>query len=369
MKRIFLSIILVLNASLAAFPDVRFAVLLPFEEQSERGARMVEFYRGILMAVDSVRNTGVSVEVCAASTTGSISQLQQILAQPGMDTMDFIIGPADQGLCLTVSQFCSSHGIRHVMPFSLPGAGIAGKPRYYQVTAPWRQMQEYAVERLVQYYGAANYLYLSTGIADERGAGLVNTLRQELQRQQLRSLTCDLTDGGISFPGLLSAQHRNVIYTDNTSPQAMDMLFALLERNRHLAQTYNIEVLGFPEWKNLASQYLQNFYQWNTTIYTPYFRNPLNALTAQFDRKYQENFNTEMMGTFPRYGMMGFDIAYYFLHGIATLGDELESSGSLMQLQPCQHPLIFRQSSPDNGFVNAAVLLVNYSRDHNITVR
>lgn len=368
-KRFILSILVVLFASFEAYPDIRLAVLLPFQEQGERATRMVEFYRGILMAVDSVRSQNVNVDVYAYNTTGSISQLQEILSQPDMDRMDFIIGPADQGLCLPLSQFCQQHGIRHIMPFSLPGAGLAGRPRYYQVSAPWRQVQSYAAERLIQYYGNANYVYVNTSMADERGAGFVNTLRQGLQNEKFRSVTYNLSDGESALSDVLSHEHRNVLYLDNTSIKAMDQLFEMLDRWQALSQGFQVEVLGFPEWKNVVSQYLQQYYRWNTTIYTPYYRNPLSSHTAEIDKQYSANFNQEMFATFPRYALMGFDIAYYFLHGYATLGEELESRGSELQYRPYQHPMIFRQTTPEDGLVNSAVLLVNYNKNHNIVVR
>ena len=48
--------------------SVRMGVLLPFKEKTPRGAKMVEFYQGMLMAVDSLKHEDISIDVQALHT-------------------------------------------------------------------------------------------------------------------------------------------------------------------------------------------------------------------------------------------------------------------------------------------------------------
>ena len=45
--------------------NIRIGVILPFEEKDERAKKMVEFYQGFLMAADSIRKEGLSMDIYA----------------------------------------------------------------------------------------------------------------------------------------------------------------------------------------------------------------------------------------------------------------------------------------------------------------
>ena len=60
---------------------VRVGVVLPLKEKSSRGAKMVEFYQGLLMAVDSVKRQGCSVEVTAVHSGTSHAAMDSLLVK------------------------------------------------------------------------------------------------------------------------------------------------------------------------------------------------------------------------------------------------------------------------------------------------
>ena len=73
-----------------------------------------------------------------------------------------------------------------------------------------------------------------------------------------------------------------------------------------------------------------------------------------------------MGNTYPRYGTLGFDVAYYFLMGLATFGEEMESNLNSIRIQPLQTPFSFTRSDNESGFVNNFVELVHYTTGQNI---
>ena len=66
------------------------------------------------------------------------------------------------------------------------------------------------------------------------------------------------------------------------------------------------------------------------------------------------------------YGMMGFDMGYYFLRGLSRYGDFFEQRQGEMQLQPVQHPFRFVGGSGDEGYTNRAIQLVHYTPDQKV---
>ncbi|KAA6310395.1 hypothetical protein EZS27_038294, partial [termite gut metagenome] len=71
---------------------VKAAIILPFSEVESR-TRMVEYYEGFLMAVDSLKRTGVSVDLYVYDSGGQNASILSILQQKEMVDMDVIFGP------------------------------------------------------------------------------------------------------------------------------------------------------------------------------------------------------------------------------------------------------------------------------------
>lgn len=70
--------------------------MLPFTASGsikpEEQTRMVEYYEGFLIAVDSLKRQGVSVDLYTYDTKGSTNVISSILNKPEMKNMDIIFG-------------------------------------------------------------------------------------------------------------------------------------------------------------------------------------------------------------------------------------------------------------------------------------
>ena len=78
-------------------------------------------------------------------------------------------------------------------------------------------------------------------------------------------------------------------------------------------------------------------------------------------------FHTPMSATFPRYALMGFDVAYYFLRGLSLYGSgRLQENLPKIPSLPYQHPLFFEQTQEGDGYVNSFVQLIHYTPNQTI---
>ena len=72
--------------------EVRVGILLPLHDVDGDGRRMVEFYRGILLAVDDLKKEGISVDIHAWNVNID-ADIRQTLLKDGADKCDLIFGP------------------------------------------------------------------------------------------------------------------------------------------------------------------------------------------------------------------------------------------------------------------------------------
>ena len=97
---------------------IRLGVMLPLHDINGDGKRMVEYYRGVLMACDSIKKLGVSVDIHAwnAAEDGDI---HQILRDENAAKCDLIIGPLYSKQMEAISAFVEKHKIKLLIPFSI----------------------------------------------------------------------------------------------------------------------------------------------------------------------------------------------------------------------------------------------------------
>ena len=71
---------------------IRLGVMLPLHDVNGDGRRMVEYYRGVLMACDSLKKLGISVDVHAWNTPDD-EDIAPVLRDKAAQQCDLIIGP------------------------------------------------------------------------------------------------------------------------------------------------------------------------------------------------------------------------------------------------------------------------------------
>jgi ABC-type branched-subunit amino acid transport system substrate-binding protein len=106
-------------------PAYNVAVLFPFmlkELNTEGSSRpnqfVLDMYEGIRIAVDSLKKTGVSINLFAYDTEKEISKLTSLLELPELAGMDLIIGPVYPSHIPLVSEFAAKNQILVVNPVS-----------------------------------------------------------------------------------------------------------------------------------------------------------------------------------------------------------------------------------------------------------
>ena len=351
-----------------SYSTIRLAVLLPLEENSDRGAKFVEFYQGLLMAADSVKRQGINVDIYAFHTGSTAQEMQSLLKNNDLTQMNVIIGPADQAQTPSLITYCTDHNIRLVLPFSAPNTDTAGHPLLYLTTPTSSLTQQGASMLISKKFDNNNFVILETEKADDRGANMIAVLRQELGHKGISPRTMSIDGDDFAIESSLNQFKTNCIVPDNTSIKTLNVFFAKLRNFQQNHIQYKISMIGYPEWQTYTGTLLKDFYTYDTYIYSSYYRNPLQERTSTFERNFMNNFKRPMIVSYPRYGMMGFDLGYYFMNGLARLGDTFEEHQGELQYFPFQHTFNFQRNGEGNAFLNRAVILIHYKPEQEIEI-
>ena len=90
---------------------------------------------------------------------------------------------------------------------------------------------------------------------------------------------------------------------------------------------FDMHLFGYPEWQTYTQDFPWQifFMSWDTYFYSSFYTNNLFSGCHQFSPKsYRRWYSKDMSNTYPKYGMLGFDVGYFFLKGLSQQGNKLE---------------------------------------------
>ena len=342
--------------------SVRMGVVLPLKEKTARGAKMVEFYRGLLMAVDSLKRDGLSVDVQAVHSGSTASEMDQLLFSQQLHDCDIVFGPLDAAQLPALADYCDLHGTHLVVPFSNESVQLTAHPRYYIVNAPRATIQQEAIWYIQSLFIDYNIILVECNDSNEEGKAFGELLRDVLSEQGIAVRPLNINSDDVAIQQAFNAQRKNLIILNSSNIKALNQIIPKLKKFKQAYPDYQLSLFGFPSWQTYTSQVLSDFYLLDTYVFTTFYRNPLARRSEEIDQQFTNWFHTPMASTFPRYALMGFDLGCFFLRGFSIFGnDRLAQNIQQVPARPYQHPLFFEQAGEDNGYVNTFVQLIHYT--------
>lgn len=341
--------------------QVRVGVVLPLKERSSRGAKMVEFYQGLLMAVDSLKHLGCSIDVTAVHSGSSAAAMDSLLVNAPLGNCHVIFGPLDVAQLPALADYCDLRGIRLVVPFSSLATQVTGHQLHYLVNAPRHSVQQQAAWFAQAIFPDDNFIVLESGEKNDEGAMLVEKVRMALDGRNMYVKQFSLQVNDSVFSEALETDRMNVLLINSSSQSALSALLTRLRPFAAQHPQYRFSLFGYPAWQTYANQVLGDLYRFDTYIYTSFYRDPNDKRVAAFEQRFKSNFGRSMSPTFPRYGLFGFDLGYYFMYGIGKYGDLLEANLAAIPNEPFQNPLDFQSKTVADGYINNFVQLIHYA--------
>lgn len=349
--------------------ELKVGVVLPLKEASQRGQKMVEFYQGLLMAVDSIRKSGVSVDVVAAHSGSTEADLHTMLHNNDLSDRDVVFGPLDGALLPILSDYCNRHDIRLVVPFTPNMNALRHNPKLYIITAPRAQVQAQAVDMVSEQFSNSHFVFVNAKEQNEEGQAMETQLRTVLSNHGAFMRSVDIDAEMRHYEMAFNPLRHNVVVVNSSSMRAANSLLFHLHEYQKQHPECRFVLLGYPTWQTFNSTMMNDFHNFDTYIYTTFFRNPNAPSTHRFDHNYQHWFKQPMQNTFPRWGMMGFDAGWFFLRGLSLYGNLFDNYIATVPSQPFQSPMQFALiDNNGSGFLNIFVELVHYTKNQTIEV-
>ena len=341
---------------------IRVGVMLPLHNINGDGKRMIEYYRGILMACDSLKQSGISVDIHAWNAAED-ADIIQILHDNDAARCDIIFGPLYSRQMQAMSDFVQRNDIRLVIPFSINAPQLLTNPNIFQIWQSPTNVTNSSIDRYLENFKDYHPVFIDYNDSTSKKFTFTSGIRRQLDNRGIVYNITNLKSSEEQFSKAFSRTQKNIVILNTGRSQELGVAFAKLNGMLLKEPTLEISMFGYTEWLSYTRTHLENFYKYDTYIPSAFHYNPLTPQTQRLEQKYRWNFHSDMQHALPRFALTGFDHAFFFLKGLHKYGKSFNGAAGMFGYPPVQTPLMFERLG-NGGFQNRSVSLVHYTTDH-----
>ena len=299
--------------------ELSVAVVLPFmlkeETPSKSAQRYTEFYKGFLIAVDSMRHNGVPVKVTAYDTEGSTAKVRQLTSDSTLKAHRMIIAPDSSDQLAILGEFGRDNGIKVLNAFIVRDECYQTNPAVMQGNIPSQRMIDKAAEAIAGRlaYSTPVFVSLADG-ANADKSDFISALKSRIESKGIewKTITAEAKLTPADLKSLKSDGNYTFIPLSARQSDLNRIMPAVIEW-RDEAGLPMVKFVGYPEWVTFRGETLQNMHNLNTTVYSRFFVDDDNVRTRRMEDRFKGWYGAGMENAIPRQGLLGFDTGMFVL--------------------------------------------------------
>lgn len=344
---------------------VRVGVMLPFLDHSSEGTRMVEYYRGVRAALDTLSKEGIKTEVNLWNINKD-SVLTKVLAHnPSIAKQNIILGPLYTSQVHTLAEFCRKNNVALVMPFSIDADDATTNPNVFQIYQSDSQLAGRSIGAFIERFTKTHRpIFVNTNTPQDGKYAFTKALRETLQSRGIKEELTDINTPLREFAKHFSQTQPNVIILNSAAYKPLERLFEKLDSLKKIDPSLIISTYGYNEWFIYQPNLEKDYFKYNVHIPTTYYFSRTSDRVEDFERDYKNRYGQGMNpDCLPRMALLGYDHTMYFVRGISKygrsyVGNEKQNTG----FKPLQSRLEFKRLGK-GGYQNTNFQIIRFKTD------
>jgi LysM repeat protein len=336
-----------------------------FYQDSEN---FIQFYEGVLLAVDSMQKAGMRIRLNVYDTERSPESIRKYIYDTGFLKTDLIIGPVYPSIQKEIATIALKNRIPFVSPLSSNSALLQSNQYYYQVNPTRDFLADKTADLIAEEYFNSNFIVFRTGAdADGQIEKVIGRVREKLFNSgywgRPDGFTFNIYDfereGPFGFSRILTYEKENVIFVPTNNEGDLSIALSNID---NLSDEYPITLIGFNWYQKFNSINIEHFHNLQLKFIAPYWIDYEDTATVRFIKKFKDHYYTEP----DNFGIQGYDVAFYFLNAIKRYGTDFNKCLPYMSVKLVQGDYQFEKKARFGGFMNHGVSLISYENDYDI---
>ncbi len=354
------------NTSGYKHPNINVLLVLPFHKNNfkvpadydfddasnYRTFPFIEFYEGILLAVDTLRKCGLNINLKVADSNDSLTVKSYL--DKGWKP-DLFIGSSNTKVFSFVYRW-RNENLTFIDPFKTKRQIFSN--RFFKVV-PSSESQMNYLKSFVLSLDSVNLIIPESEFAKDRimedsiykelyNAPVIKNKNFIVKKVNYRK------SGMKEIENALSVGRRNFVFFLSTDEPEVNKF---LSKIRLMTNDYDISVVGHPLWRNFQLDYA-HLHRLQSYLVLPNFINYESDTIRQF----MSTFKLYFRKIPTKFGFWGYDIMWYFSNAVGYFGTDF--SHCLSSYHPFLLESLFRFEQDKNGnFENCGVFVIQYAKD------
>lgn len=361
-------------------------LMLPFglenAEPSRRNKLALDFYKGFLMAADTLASRQGVVEIHAIDTDVADSAFKSALQSDVVRDAAVIVSPDNDDAYRAIADAARENSNYVLNVFLVADSLYASNPRVLQANIPQRDMYRLAADAFEADYGDYTPVILRSNSGRNEKEPFVNyliercrnrgvtpieiTYENNLVSADIESLGVDAGQSYVFVPSSGSLAEFNKFAFVVKSLRDRVMMAPLVAEDGSELPRARVAVFGYPDWTAFRGDALDTVQKLEARVYSRFFDNfnsfDSRTLQANFRRWYGE----DIIESIPSQAMLGYDTGCFLIKNLRA------NDGSFDPLSPrtytgLQSTFDFDKSA--EGYYNSVLYIIRFAPDGTVSQR
>ena len=324
----------------------------------------VDFYAGIKLALDSLKKSGISVNLAVYDTENDTNVVKKLLLKKEASEADLIIGPFYKKNVSLVAEFAKENQIHMVIPVPQGNKVLYKNPYVSKAVTSTTSRLKGMAAYVAKHYPDANIILVDS--KKKRDEYEFNTMREALISELAKY------DSYRSEPLISSVENYSAKHLHNSIDKSRPNIIIACSKDRGFATNFMTKVNSIKNsWDKYSAEIsvfvLDDWERYNSI--DPVAKNKLNmhyvsnhhisydsTQTIDFLKAFRASFGYDPA----EYGFMGFDLTYTYVSALAKFGSSFNYSLSLIRTTGVHTNFNIVQVQEGSGFENRSVYIVKY---------
>lgn len=332
---------------IAEVRPVKVLLMLPFR----KATRYLEFYQGFLMGMTELKKDGINIQVTALEADNDEAVTEHIFAGE-VQGYDFVIGGVTEEQNRMLAQAVRTG--YYIVPFS--DVHEVNSSRLIQLNQTQSEVMDRVIPEFVRRYEGRTIVF--TRRNDDAESSFVQKLKRALQTAGVSYKTINVSNSNLAL--MLGRD-------DVVVPCTPDRSLAEMSLRAMGSDNQEATVFGYPQWQSYGDSFVRLLHERGGTIYSTFYFDKHTSEAKQFLTRFNAWYNKRVMDSYPKYSVLGYDVARYFVRAYAAYGSAFISNGGQLPSDGLQMDIEVEKSTLHDGYSNSRFYFVSYERDGSIT--
>lgn len=314
-----------------------------------------EFTRGTLLALDRLKNAPYQIRLKVLcdnrANADSVKVTESLIADLDDFRADIVVTTYEKNFPVWLAQYGEDNGVEIVNAFDVKNEMYLENPSIIHLLTPSAYFSDEVGEWTASSLGSYKLVMVGKEDPEDAFAESIKS-RRDASSVISRKLE-DLAETKLDESG------RYLFYGYPTSKDEIQTMLTAIEYLKENYPFVDIKVMGRPNWITVAEGMKERFHKDDVYFPSRFYFDHTAGPGKEFIATYSSAYGHGPIRSFPTYAVAGYDIANYFIPGIAS--NEGDFNADIPDGKEIQTPINLERVGNWGGFFNPSAYMIRFS--------